>query len=112
MKKYTVSNSEKNESSALTKLENFDNQQLDLQADIERFIDVYFQQEFVDPEDRLKFVQVEYMRFLDYQLVNEDEQNLQVEFVTILGKIIDKINNKNFDFQAEDQQLADFYLKQ
>ena len=106
------SNSEKNESSALTKLENFDNQQLDLQADIERFIDVYFQQEFVDPEDRLKFVQVEYMRFLDYQLVNEDEQNLQVEFVTILGKIIDKINNKNFDFQAEDQQLADFYLKQ
>ncbi|MBT5337842.1 hypothetical protein HN643_02915 [Candidatus Falkowbacteria bacterium] len=99
-------------STTLTEVENFDNQQLDLQADIKRFIDVYFQQEFTNPKDRLQFVQVEYMRFLDYQMSNEAEQNLQIEFVTILGKMIDKINNQNFDFQEEDQQLADFYQKQ
>ncbi len=93
----------------LTQTSNFAKEQLSLQQDINRFLDVYFKQDFESQEDRLAFVQIEYVRFLDYQLVEVENQDLLVDFVRVLGSMVDKIQNNNLDLTSEETKLKGLY---
>ncbi len=97
------------EPSSLTAESLSDKHSLTLQADVKRFLDVYFSQEFSSSEQKADFIQKEYVRFLDYSASNEADQELIIKFISYLNKIVSQVNAGQTDFSEINNQLMVFY---
>jgi len=81
-------------------------EELPLQEDLNRFLQVYFEQQFENSADRLRFLQIEYRRFSF--IIPEEEDQLEWKKILIqnLGSILNKLQSGNTDLNDENTALA------
>lgn len=79
--------------------------ELSLEKDIDRFLQVYFNQEFQNFGDKENFIKIEHQRFSHYPFIRKADQELGRILVANLGRILDKIEQQNLDFTAEEAEL-------
>lgn len=78
---------------------------LPFRSDVDRFLQVYFQQTFPDPEDKRIFVQHELTRFSDYSVDNDADRMIQNVFISALQRVGEKLSRGLTDLSEEDATL-------
>ncbi|KKR08130.1 MAG: hypothetical protein UT32_C0003G0006 [Parcubacteria group bacterium GW2011_GWC2_39_14] len=74
-------------------------------GEMQRFLKVYFSQDFMQESDRLQFVRVEALRLAVYPVKDKAELELREKLLTNLEKIIIKEREASFDVSAENKNL-------
>jgi hypothetical protein len=78
---------------------------LPFRSDVDRFLQVYFEQPFQKSEDKRKFVEHELARFSDYSVDNDTDRMIQNIFISALQRVWDKLGQGNADLSEEDATL-------
>ena len=97
--------SNENDKAEINQSEGVDqNEELSFDEDVYRFLYVYFTQEFRQVEDRALFVKLEAKRFFKMEVADIEKDKKELLLVN-LTKVLDKIENNQYDFEAEDLEL-------
>ena len=79
---------------------------LPFRRDVDRFLQVYFNQTFPDPADKLIFVELELKRFGDYSVDNETDRIIQNVFIADLQSMLEKMKRGSGDLASENASLS------